>query len=49
MPPYATYSLAIADTFEPVKINVQTPFIKKAERILEALYEKKIHYAYAGG
>lgn len=49
VPPYATYSLAIADPVEPVKINLQTPFIKKAERILDALYDKKVHYAYSGG
>jgi hypothetical protein len=49
VPPYATYSLAIADLFEPVKVNLQTPFVKKAERILEALYDHKVHYVYAGG
>lgn len=49
VPPYASYSLTIADAFEPVKVNMQTPFAKKAERILEALYDQKVHYVYAGG
>ena len=48
IPPYASYSLAIADAFEPVKINIQTPFVKKAERILEALYDQKVHHMYSG-
>lgn len=49
IPPYATHSLLVGDAFEPVKINLNTPFVKKAERILQALYDQKVHYKYAGG
>ena len=48
VPPYANYELTVSQTLEPVKISITTPFVKKAERILEALYDEKVHYAYAG-
>ncbi|MCX6823446.1 MAG: M20/M25/M40 family metallo-hydrolase [candidate division SR1 bacterium] len=48
VPPYADYELIVSQTLEPVKVSIMTPFVKKAERILEALYDQKVHYAYAG-
>jgi len=48
IPSYVSYSVVVAEKFEPVKINLQTSFFKKAERILEALYDQKVHYVYAG-
>jgi hypothetical protein len=47
MPPYLTHTLVFGDAFEPVKVDVNNPFVKKAERILQALYDKKVHYKYS--
>lgn len=49
IPPYTKYTIAIADAYEPIKVNLTTPYVKKAERILQALYDQKVHYAFQGG
>jgi acetylornithine deacetylase/succinyl-diaminopimelate desuccinylase-like protein len=48
MPPYVKYTFAVRSAYEAMKIKTTAPHIKKAERILQTLYDQKVHYIYAG-
>jgi acetylornithine deacetylase/succinyl-diaminopimelate desuccinylase-like protein len=48
VPPYVTYEYILGDVADPVKVDLTSPIIKKAQTILESITQKPVIYKYAG-
>ncbi len=49
LPSYVSSTISVLLAYEPIQQELTLPYLKKAERILSALYDKKVHYMYSGG
>lgn len=49
LPEYVEYELEIGSMYEPVKIDTNNFYIKKAESVLQQVFDKPIFYKYSGG
>lgn len=49
LPEYLDYELEVGGSYEPVKIDTNNFYIKKAEAILERIYDQPVFYKYSGG
>ncbi len=49
LPSYVAYELEIDAMYEPVKIDMNNLYVKKAEIVLEQIFSKKVFYKYSWG
>lgn len=47
LPAYVEYDLTVGDMYEPVKIQADTPYIKRAEDVLQRVFAKPVIYKYS--
>lgn len=49
LPGYLDYELELGEMFEPVKIDMNNFYIKKAETVLEQIFDMPVFYKYSWG
>jgi len=49
LPAYLDYELEVGSMFEAVKIDTSNFYIKKAETVLQQVFDQPVFYKYSGG
>ena len=47
LPAYVDYELEIGDMYEPVKIDTGHLYIKKAEKVLQHIFDQPVFFKYS--